>query len=131
MQKFLISIMLAWGLSVAIFFLYATKNAGENLISDFIFAFLLFLALSFTLSLVFYALRIFLARLFQRKKIKWEDEEKDLRPLWRASFRISLAVSFFVSFVAFLKLEEQLNVFNLVILAAIIIVAMIWLRGVR
>lgn len=129
MQKFLISIFLVWGASLAIFFLYVTKSAGETLISDFLFAFFLFLALSFSLSLIFYALRIFLAKLFQRKKIKWEEEEKDLRPLWRASFRVSLIISFFISFVAFLKLEEQLNIFNLVILVAIIVVSTIWLRG--
>ena len=129
MQKFLISVFGAWGLSTALFFLYAIKSPGETLFSDFLFAFFLFLFLSFSLSLIFYAARIFLAKLLQRKKIKWEEGEKDLRPLWHASFRVSLAISFFISFVAFLKLEEQLNTFNLIILIAIVIVAIIWLRG--
>jgi hypothetical protein len=128
MQKFLISVFLAWGVSVALFFLYARESVGETLISDFLFAFFLFLASSFSLSLIFYGIRIFLAKLFQRRKIKWEEEEKDLRPLWRTSFGVSLPISFFISFIAFLKLEEQLNIFNLLVLFAIIIVAMIWLR---
>jgi len=128
MQKFLISVLGAWILSTFLFFFYAVKSPGETLFSDLSFTFLFFWFLSFSFSLILYAVRIFYTNFLHRHRIK-TDATQDLRPLWRSSFKISSLISFFVSFIAFLKLEEQLNKFNLIILTAIILIAIIWLKS--
>lgn len=127
MQKFLISVFGAWGLSLVLFLLYASKNAGGTLISDFLFVFFLFFLLSFSLSLIFYAGRFLFTKLLLKNKTQGE-ESKDLRSVWRAYFKASLFISFLLSAIAFMKLEEQLNTFNLFVLITIIVVFSIWLK---
>lgn len=129
MQKFLFSIFLVTGLSWSLLLFFAAKTAEESVFLDLSFSFFLFWALSFSLSLLIYFARIFLVKIAGRRKIKLEEEEEtNLRPLWRRSFKMAAVVSVFVAFLAFLKLEEQLNLFNLILLALIVIVGAIFLR---
>lgn len=132
MQKFLLSVFLATGASWVIFLFFLSRTSEESLIVDFLFSFFLFWTLSFSLSLIFYFGRIFLGKFLRRKHIRLADEEQiDLRPLWRRSFQMAAIISAFVSFLAFLKLEDQLTFFNLIILAAIIILGAVFLRTSR
>lgn len=129
MQKFIFPIFLVTGASWVILLFFASKTGEESVLFDLAFSFFLFLALSFSLSLLFYFARIFLVKIAGRRKIKLEEEEEvNLRPLWRRSFKMAAMISVFVAFLAFLKLEEQLTVFNLILLVLIIFVGAIFLR---
>lgn len=129
MQKFLFSIFLVTGASWSIFLFFASKAGEESVFLDLAFSFFLFWALSFSLSLLFYFSRIFLKKMTSRKKIKLEEEEEiNLRPLWRRSYKMSAPIAVFIAFLTFLRLEEQLTVFNLILLVLIILVGAIFLR---
>lgn len=128
MQRFLISIIVVTVVSWTLLFFFMNKIGTESAIFDLTFAFLLFIAAAFTLSLVIYFGRIFLTAATGGRKIKVEEEEADLRPIWRRSFKMSLVISAFLAVAAFLKLEDQLNLLNFGLLLIIIIFGTILFR---
>lgn len=129
MQRFLLSVVLATIFSWSMLLIFATKTGNASVFQDLVFTTFLFLASSFTVSLILYFTRIAISNLRQRGRIKFEEQSfVNLRPLWRRSFKMALVVSAFIAVLAFLQLEGLLNLFNLSLLLAIVILGSIWLR---
>lgn len=130
MQRFLISPILLSVVSWVLLLLFAEKTQETGILQVLVFTILLFLAISFTLSLIIYFARNLIAKIAARGKIKFEEDYfVDLRPLWRRSFKMASIISAFIAVLAFLKLEELLNLFNFGLLIIIIILGAIWLRS--
>lgn len=129
MQRFLISVALATIISWIVLLIFASKTTQANLLKDLIFTVLLFIASSLTLSLILYFTRVLILKLIRRGKIKFEEENfVDLRPVFRRSFKMAAVICAFITILAFLKLEDLLNLFNFALLLAIIVLGAIWLR---
>ncbi len=129
MQRFLISIFLATFFLWLILLIFASKTGDTGVLQDLFFVILLFTASSFTISLIFYFGRLIISNSLSRGKIRLEETtDVNLRPVWRRSFKMATVVSAFIGVLAFLQLEELLNLLNLSLLIAIIILGSIWLR---
>lgn len=129
MQPFLFSVIAITIISWVILLTYAARITEANLLADLLFVTLLFAVSVFTLSLIFYFGRLLISKLASRGKIRFDNETfVNLRPVYRRSFKMAAVVSVFIAILAFLKLEELLNLFNLALLLAIVVLGAVWLR---
>lgn len=130
MPRFLFSVIIATIFSIAILAIFAVKTEPESIIVNFIFSFFVFVTLSLVISLAFFFLRTAVKSFVYRKTRRLEETLSvgEQRLLFRRSFKMALPIAGFVGIIVFLRTNQILTVFNLIILLAIIVLGAIYIR---
>ena len=97
------------------------NRTTPGVIANLFFSVFLFATLTFFISFIFYFARV---RLAKRAKF---DQDLDWRQVYRNSFKLASIISAFITILAFFKILEVLNIFNLLLSVAIFILFSIYL----
>jgi hypothetical protein len=130
MPRFLFSVIIATIFSIIILAIFAVKTEPESIIVNFIFSFFVFVTLSLVIALAFFFLRTGVKSFVYRKTRRLEEilSVGEQRLLFRRSFKMAVPIAGFLGIIVFLRTNQILTVFNLVILLAIIVLGAIYIR---